>query len=83
MGENVSSNWKIAAIILAIGLLLETAGVVWLFKVGWDSMTKEEICANEICANDPNAVSFNYNSNTNYCSCYDINRETTKSEKVI
>lgn len=75
--EKVSKNWKYGAIILAALLLLETAGIIFLFKVGADMMAGEDKCQSVTCS-DPSAVSYSYSNGI--CKCFDRYHNQIKAE---
>lgn len=62
-------NWKVIAIVLATILLLETAAVIGIFKLGFDLVAAKDACENK-CALDKECVSFAYDDRTKTCYSY-------------
>lgn len=76
------SGWKVVAIIFIILFIVETVGIIWIFKIGNDSINKENECAMDICQMGSTYNSFDayqYDSMNNMCYCYK-NREILKSK---
>jgi regulatory protein YycI of two-component signal transduction system YycFG len=69
MKEN---TWKTIAVIFIILFILETLFLIYAYNLGTKTTNNEFKCSNEVCYNK-NALSFDYDSNTNTCSCYDDN----------
>lgn len=62
-------NWKVVAWIFIILFMLETCGVVWIYKVGVNEINKEIECSNDVCHNI-NSDSFIFDSASSTCYCY-------------
>lgn len=80
MEDKVGKIWKYAAIVLAVLLVLETAFVAFIMKMGYDEITAEEECAQVLCAMKEGAVSYYYENGI--CYCIDVYGEYVAVEKI-
>jgi len=62
------NGWKVAAIIFMVLFILESASIVWLFKIGIDMDKDEMDCAMNICED---YSAYNFDIYSNMCYCYE------------
>ena len=65
----VGRHWKILAWTFIILFIVETASVVWLLKIGTDSIKREQQCEINVCG-DAQYNSYYFDSPANMCYCY-------------
>jgi hypothetical protein len=67
--------WKVAAIILAVIVLLQTSLIIWAWNAGNEAYVNEEICAINHCNEHD---SYFYDDLNKVCHCYE-NKEIVKT----
>ena len=75
----VVNGWKITAIIFMVLFITETIGIIYLAKVGQESINNKIKCSNDVCP-IVGATSFIYEDAIKTCYCYNEQAEVIKQE---
>ena len=73
-------GWRNVAIVFMVLLALETLFMIWAYSVGTSYIDKENICAYNICRDDPEITYYEYFDYEDICECYDIDMNVIKQE---
>lgn len=64
-----NNEWKIIVSVLVVVLILSWVFFLWIASIGLDDIRAEEECSNYCWEN--NGFSFEYDSVSKLCNCYD------------
>lgn len=70
-------GWKVIATIFVILFIAETIFLLWMYSLGTSTIEKENVCAYNICGDDPYYQYFDYEE---VCECYDADMNVIKQE---
>lgn len=73
-------GWKGIAILFIMLFVMETLVFIWISVEGTRMINKENICAYNICGDDPEIVYYEYFEYEEVCECYDADMNVIKQE---